>query len=223
MPAMIASTRLQFVRCVVSLTKSIDGPEQEASSTRERVIVAALALFSDKGFSQTTTREIAICASVNEVTLFRHFESKEGLLKAVLESTTPKLLLESDLAAQWTGDIQCDLKAVAKTLLAECRRQNSFYRFLIYESGQRPEIQKMLRESLLFRRKRLGALLAHAAGPIKSRQVSPELLVSILIAPVVMRNLEQILLGEALSANDDLFLEQYTNLMLHGLTHFLND
>lgn len=49
------------------------------SSTRERVLDAALELFGSQGFAATTTKEIAKRAGVNEVTLFRIFGSKQGL------------------------------------------------------------------------------------------------------------------------------------------------
>lgn len=64
-----------------------------AAAARERILGAALKLFSLKGYAGTTTREIAREAAVAEVTLFRHFTSKEQLLEAVLgwHSTLPVL------------------------------------------------------------------------------------------------------------------------------------
>ena len=56
-------------------------------STRQRLIQAALRLFLSQGISGTTTRQIADAARVNEVTLFRHFGSKHGLLLGVLEES----------------------------------------------------------------------------------------------------------------------------------------
>ena len=42
-------------------------------------------MFSRQGITATTTKEIAEQAGVNEVTLFRQFGSKQGLLLAVLQ------------------------------------------------------------------------------------------------------------------------------------------
>ena len=55
--------------------------------TRHRILDAAARVFGQQGLEGATTREIASMAQVNEVTLFRHFQNKEGLLKAVLQST----------------------------------------------------------------------------------------------------------------------------------------
>ncbi|GAB3758982.1 TetR/AcrR family transcriptional regulator [Microlunatus parietis] len=48
--------------------------------TRQLLQSAALDLFLDKGFDATTTREIAERAGVTEMTLFRHFPTKESLV-----------------------------------------------------------------------------------------------------------------------------------------------
>ncbi len=52
--------------------------------THERILAAAIQMFSEKGFRGASTREIARCADLSEVTLFRHFATKEQLLEAVI-------------------------------------------------------------------------------------------------------------------------------------------
>lgn len=54
--------------------------------TREKIMDAALVLFSKKGYIGATTREIAGNAGVAEVTLFRHFSSKERLFEEVINT-----------------------------------------------------------------------------------------------------------------------------------------
>lgn len=51
---------------------------------REQLIRVAIALFSRKGFSGTTTKEIAQSAGVTEALIFRHFPTKEALYDAIL-------------------------------------------------------------------------------------------------------------------------------------------
>ena len=57
------------------------------SSTRQRLIDATLLLFAKQGIAETTTKQIAEQGEVNEVTLFRQFGNKQGLLLAVLEES----------------------------------------------------------------------------------------------------------------------------------------
>jgi AcrR family transcriptional regulator len=55
-------------------------------TTREKILEAALILFSKKGFLGAATKEIAAEAGVAEVTLFRHFSTKDALLEETLTS-----------------------------------------------------------------------------------------------------------------------------------------
>jgi AcrR family transcriptional regulator len=58
---------------------------QRSTGTEKAILEAAIMLFAEKGFSATTTRQIAQAAGVNEVTLFRHFRSKQELFHQILE------------------------------------------------------------------------------------------------------------------------------------------
>ncbi len=55
--------------------------------TRQRLVNAALTLFARQGITETTTKQIAELAEVNEVTLFRQFGNKQGLVLAILEES----------------------------------------------------------------------------------------------------------------------------------------
>jgi AcrR family transcriptional regulator len=55
--------------------------------TRQRLVNAALELFAHQGITETTTKQIAELAEVNEVTLFRQFGNKQGLVLAVMEES----------------------------------------------------------------------------------------------------------------------------------------
>src|SRR4030065_436982 len=54
------------------------------SDTSQKLLAATLKMISLKGYLGTTTREIANAAGVTEVTLFRHFGSKENLFEEML-------------------------------------------------------------------------------------------------------------------------------------------
>jgi len=63
------------------------------TDTKEKLLEATFKLISEKGYLGATTREIAHRAGVTELTLFRHFGSKERLFEEVLKRYTflPKL------------------------------------------------------------------------------------------------------------------------------------
>ncbi len=54
------------------------------AKTRDRILEAARKLFADKGFDETTTRDIAAAASIATGTLFNYFASKEALGMALV-------------------------------------------------------------------------------------------------------------------------------------------
>ena len=53
--------------------------------TKEKILDAGLSLFSKKGYIGATTKEIAKKAGVAELTLFRHFSSKERLFEEAIK------------------------------------------------------------------------------------------------------------------------------------------
>ena len=55
--------------------------------TSEKIISAARKLFEQKGYDQTSVRDIATLADVNVALINYHFESKENLFFAILEES----------------------------------------------------------------------------------------------------------------------------------------
>ena len=53
-------------------------------NVREQLLDAAARLYSESGYHGATTRRIATEAGVNEVTLFRHFGSKDALIREAI-------------------------------------------------------------------------------------------------------------------------------------------
>jgi len=69
-------------------------------TVHERLLAAAAAVYSRFGATGATTRRIAAEASVNEVTLFRHFGSKEALLEAAAQAVLRTVVQSPEHAAQ---------------------------------------------------------------------------------------------------------------------------
>lgn len=108
--------------------------------TRQRLIHTALELFASQGVTATTTKQIAEAAGVNEVTLFRHFGSKHGLLLAVIEEAAVFTQLGQTLVQQanQTGNIYQALKDYATACLHALDRVPEVVRSVVGEAGQFP-------------------------------------------------------------------------------------
>jgi AcrR family transcriptional regulator len=77
-----------------------------SDTSRSRAILAtASRLFAEKGYSQTTTAEIAREAGVAEGTLYHHFGSKDGIFLTLFDETMEGFLsgIEEILAGGRTG------------------------------------------------------------------------------------------------------------------------
>ena len=100
------------------------------SEIRQQILKTAIRLFAQKGFRGTTTREIALAAGVNEVTIFRHFASKQELYTAILEIKSSEAGLTSWLVelaefAERRDDTGLFLFA-ARNILAHYKRDADF-------------------------------------------------------------------------------------------------
>jgi AcrR family transcriptional regulator len=111
-----------------------------SQTTRQRLIQSALDLFIEQGVSNTTTRQIAALAEVNEVTLFRHFGNKYGLLLAVIEESPPFTHLGDALAQRLTSasSFEQALKAYANLYLRSLEQVPELIRSLIGEANHFP-------------------------------------------------------------------------------------
>ena len=106
--------------------------------SRQKIIQAAIELFASQGVSETTTKQIAELAQVNEVTLFRQFGNKHGLLLAVIEDAKVFGQLGQSLATELppASSLAQMLRAYANTCLQALEQTPAVIRSLIGESGQ---------------------------------------------------------------------------------------
>jgi AcrR family transcriptional regulator len=72
--------------------------------TQDRILESAVQLFSRRGFTASTTNEIAHLAGVNEATVFRHFPRKRDLFWAATESRLRLLRISRELRNRLESD-----------------------------------------------------------------------------------------------------------------------
>ena len=117
---------------------------EKKTDTKQRLLESTLELISKKGYLGATTREIARGAGVTELTLFRHFGTKERLFEELLKSYTflPKLrelLPELDECAYEEA-----LILIAARFLLTLRERKSMMKILFSEIHIYPaKIKKM--------------------------------------------------------------------------------
>ncbi len=62
------------------------------SDRKEKILAHALELFAKDGYAAVSTSKIAKRAEVSEGLIFRHFETKKGLLDAIVEQAREKTI-----------------------------------------------------------------------------------------------------------------------------------
>jgi AcrR family transcriptional regulator len=114
------------------------------NTTKQRLLDATLKLISEKGYLGSTTREIAQEAGVTELTLFRHFGTKEKLFEALLRNHTflPRLKeLLPELDGLSYGD---SLRMIANSFLLSLKERKSLVKIMYSEVTTYPEKIKKL-------------------------------------------------------------------------------
>jgi AcrR family transcriptional regulator len=100
-------------------------------STEDRLIAAAGRIFARDGLEAATTRAIAKDAGLNEVTLFRHFGTKAGILAAVVRRTCGTA--EAPARMPDTGNLAQDLDGFARHYEAGLRANLPLIRTFVGE------------------------------------------------------------------------------------------
>ena len=136
------------------------------------MIETAIDLFSRKGFSGTTTKEIAAAAGVTEAIVFRHFATKRDLYRAILESKlrtseVDEWLRQADVLMQQRDD-EALFRFLMSAILEQFRKDPRFERLIVFAALEgedlavmhnqvaAPIAQKLI--DYIARRQRAGAL-----------------------------------------------------------------
>lgn len=73
-------------------TKRGRPPRSDGPDTRERILDAALEVFSERGFEGATVRQIAAKVGVSDPALYAHFKGKQEIFEALIKLAGPDLL-----------------------------------------------------------------------------------------------------------------------------------
>lgn len=107
-------------------------------SVRDQLLDAAARLYAEAGYRGATTRRIAVAAGVNEITLFRHFGSKDALIQEAI--TRAGSTLVSHQLPENPRDPARELKDWARAHITALRERRSLIRTCMGEIAEHPGI-----------------------------------------------------------------------------------
>ncbi|WP_223820892.1 TetR/AcrR family transcriptional regulator [Bacillus sp. S3] len=106
----------------------------DMTDTSDRLLFSAINLIAEKGYKAVSTKEIAKEASVSEMTLFRHFGTKQGILEAAIDrfyySTSMKELFDKNIV--W--DLEKDLLMISEAY-HKLMKKNQKVILIAYKEG----------------------------------------------------------------------------------------
>lgn len=112
---------------------------------RDQIIDAAMRVFSQKGFTRATNKDIAQEAGITSGLIYYYFDSKEALLKAIIETRSPVQLMTSLPPQMFDLPPQIFLRMMVLRVLNIVESENliQFMRMLLPEAIHSSEIAAM--------------------------------------------------------------------------------
>jgi AcrR family transcriptional regulator len=125
------------------LSPKSPSPRIPAAARKASIIRSAAAIFGEKGFNGTKTREIAARAGVSEALIFKHFPSKEDFYAAILteKSPLPGLLERIKTLAEQRKDVEV-FTMIAETIVGGAPDQN-LMRLILFSALESHELSDM--------------------------------------------------------------------------------
>ena len=95
-------------------------------TTKEKIIDEALTLFSQKGYSGVTVREIANAVGIKDSSLYKHFSSKRDIFNTILDSASEQmdlLTIKLKIADATKGDTSEYFKDITEDGMVELSKK----------------------------------------------------------------------------------------------------
>ena len=100
-------------------------------TTKERIVRESLRLFSQYGYDSIGVSEIAKKSGITKPSLYYYFESKENLLKFIVEHFSEKLRTRLNRSYDTDGPLAVLLVSVTGTYLEFCTEHEEFIRLYL--------------------------------------------------------------------------------------------
>lgn len=143
--------------------------EQRGRTMRQHssdaILTAALHVFGETSFAESTTAAVAERAGVSKGLVFNYFPSKDALLQALVEKMLAEALDFWD-AQPWQGSAREQLAGWIDTAIAQVLRRPGFYR-LYFSLAVQPGGSAAVEKALKSLQPRLEQYLARAEALLK--------------------------------------------------------
>lgn len=114
--------------------------------TRDLILEEALRLFSEKGIKETTMRDIARGVGITEGAIYRHFRSKEEIVRELFETYSGELYSRIEKAIGRSGSEEERFKGAVRVFLDFAFKHPDAFRYLnVFHYLRGEEVRKFRR------------------------------------------------------------------------------
>jgi AcrR family transcriptional regulator len=123
-----------------------DRRQRRSADTRERLFRAALKLFADKGFTETTVEDITNAADVGKGTFFNYFPSKEHILIAFSDMQLSKLQTTVDEMREKAEPMRSFFRSMTLRMTEEPAKAPDVVRAILQANLSSSSVRSVMRE-----------------------------------------------------------------------------
>ena len=144
----------------LSPARPVGRRERQRLQTRQKLYEAAMRLFAERGFFETTTEDITEAADVGLGTFFNYFPSKQHVLAAVGEIQVQKVMAARQVAATGRVDSRRLLHGLVHEMAKEPGRSQALTRSLFSALLSSDAVRGMFCAGMAQGRKQLEEIMA---------------------------------------------------------------
>ncbi|MGF9914149.1 TetR/AcrR family transcriptional regulator [Paenibacillus ehimensis] len=111
-------------------------------NSSDKILLAAIDLMAEKGYKGVSTKEIAAAAGLSEMTLFRHFGSKQNVLEAAMDRFYYAVEMTKLFQESLVWNLEADLLLIGKTYHQLMNRNKKIFLIALKEGSQLPGFQE---------------------------------------------------------------------------------
>jgi AcrR family transcriptional regulator len=126
--------------------QNLDRRQRRSAETRERLFRAALKLFADKGFAETTVEDITNVADVGKGTFFNYFPSKEHILIAFTDMQLSKLQATVDQMRERPEPMRSFFRSMTLRMTEEPAKAPDVVRAILQANLSSSSVRSVMRE-----------------------------------------------------------------------------
>lgn len=194
-------------------------PKKRFEKTHGTILSAAAGLFSKKGFRGATTKEIATEAGITEITLYRHFKSKEEIFFEIVKNMSMISISSEVFSKVKNYGLKEKLEYIAVNFVRIFKQRAGDFRMILAETITRPEMSRTFFETVPNRA--IEMISAIMQAEIRSGAIAradPKLLARAFLGMFLAYNLmQEILLGKELESYDEnTVVKIFTSIFLNG-------